>query len=208
MNAENERRLKICNFKNLTRKKKLIFKPVEKNFLNNFKLLTSKYIYSQFLLNFKIITKLSYAYSIEEEKEIFYNLHRYNIFSNILLVNYKILLNALPLNKKFNNRYDKKCYLCNSVVDEDIPHLFVTCKTSNKCFDFIKSFFDSNNIALHLDLVQYKFNLTENNYRILSIYVFSVWQTRNILKHSKEIVDAFNIFKNIFNKWFLSKTSI
>ena len=83
MSVENERRLKICNFKNLTRKNKLIFKPVEKNFLKNFKLLTSKYIYSQFLLNFKNIPKLSYAYSSQEEKEIFYNLHRYNTFSNI-----------------------------------------------------------------------------------------------------------------------------
>ena len=58
------------------------------------------------------------------------------------------------------------------------------------------------------DLIQFKYNLIVNDYRIISLYVLAIWLTRNILKYSKELVDAFNIFRNIFNKWFLIKTSI
>ena len=118
------------------------------------------------------------------------------------------MLNGLPLNKKFKNRYEKKCYFCNKVVDEDLLHLFVECNISRKCFDFIISYLTNKDLEVHLDLIQFKYNLIENDYRIISLYVWAIWLTRNILKYSKELIDAFNIFKNIFNKWFLSKTSI
>ena len=205
---ENERRNKVCEQKNLTRKKKLTFKPVEKNFQKNVKLLTSKFIYNQYLTEFRNIPKLSFAYNANEEKEIFYNLHNNITCANIRIVNYKTMLKGLPLNKKFRNRYDKKCYICNKVLDEDLMHLFVSCESARKSFDFIKQYLTNNELEAHLDLIQYKFNLEMNDYKVISIYVYALWQTRNILKHSKELTDAFNIFRNIFNKWYLSKTSI
>ena len=102
----------------------------------------------------------------------------------------------------------KKCYLCNKVVDEDLSHLFVGCNKAKSCFDFIRSFLTNKDLDVHLDIIQYKNSLNKRDYVIISIYVSAIWQTRNILKHSKEVIDAFNIFKNIFNKWFISLTSI
>ena len=46
--------------------------------------------------------------------------------------NYKLMLNGLPSNKKINNKYDKKCYLCNRAVDADTEHIFVQCRIT-KC---------------------------------------------------------------------------
>ena len=105
---ENERRNKLCIQKNMTRQNKLVFKPVEKNFLNNFKLLTSKFIYNQFLLEYRNVPKLSFAFSLGEEKDIFTSLHKNIVQPNIIAVNYKVMLNGLPINAKFKNRYEKK----------------------------------------------------------------------------------------------------
>ena len=65
-----------------------------------------------------------------------------------------------------------------------------------------------NSLDLCMELVVYKPNLKPSDYAYMSNYVFSIWQTRNILKHSKDDVDGFNIFKNIFNKWSISITNI
>ena len=43
-----------------------------------------------------------------EEKNIFTALHKIILHPNIKLVNYKVMLIGLPLNKKFKNRYEKK----------------------------------------------------------------------------------------------------
>ena len=72
-------------------------------------------------------------------------------------------------------------------------HLFVSCNTAKKCFDFIRQFLKNNELDAHFDVIQYKFKLEINDYKVISIYVYSIWQTRNILKHSNELVDAFNV---------------
>ena len=123
-NRVNELSRKKIDLYNRTAKIKRTFKPVEPKFLNNSRTLTSKFIYNQFLNEFKIEPKLSSNLSMDEKEIIFNSLHKLIPSSNVKITNYKLLFNALPTNKRFNNRYDNKCYLCNKQVDEDITHLY------------------------------------------------------------------------------------
>ena len=205
---ENEKRKRICEIKNLSRKDKQVFKPVEKNFLENFRKLTSKFIYNNFIENFRFVPRISYGYTVQEQEKIFLLIQNLKAQDKVKIVNYKLLLNGLPLNKKFKNRYDKKCYLCKRTVDEDTEHLFVSCKIAKKFYDYTRERMIDNSLDLCIELVIYKPNLKPSDYAYMSNYVFSIWQTRNILKHSKDDVDGFNIFKNIFNKWSISITNI
>ena len=52
---------------NLNAIKKRTFKPVEPKFLNNFRTLTSKFIYNQFLLQFKIIPEFYHSLPTNEK---------------------------------------------------------------------------------------------------------------------------------------------
>jgi hypothetical protein len=58
-----------------------------------------------------------------------------------------------------------------------------------------------------LVLLKFKRDVTERDYKILSCYVYCVWRVRNECKHGRD-VDPFEIFKILFNKWFISITNI
>ena len=92
------------------------------------------------------------------------------------------MLNGLPLNAKFKNRYDKKCYIYKKAVDEDLSHLFFVCCKAKSCFDFIRSFLTNKDLDIYLDIIQYKYTLNKRYCGISSICVSAIWQTRNILK--------------------------
>ena len=100
--------------------------------------MTIIFIYSQFLSDFKKTVKLGSGYDKEGQKAFCIMLHKVDLPSNVKIINFKLMLNGLPTNKKFNNQYDKKCYLCNKAVDEDLEHLFVSCEVSKKCYSFVK----------------------------------------------------------------------
>ena len=147
--------------------------------------------------------------SCSEQKLIFNSLHHSGLLSNVLIVNYKLLFNSLPTNKKFNNRYDKKCYLCNKITDEDISHIFVECDQTKKCFAYIKNNFLTNkNTSLTLSLVQSKLELNKKDYRLISNFVYSIWRARNKIKHSVGVINMLSLFERIFNKWSISITGI
>ena len=101
--VENERRKKNLEIKNLKRTVKLVFKPVESNFLENIRILTSKFIYSNFLKNYRNIPRVSNGYTVQENEKFSQSIQSIKKHDNIKLANYKLLHNGLPLNKKFNN---------------------------------------------------------------------------------------------------------
>jgi hypothetical protein len=192
--------------KNNENKKSLI--PVEPNFLKNQRILTSKFVYNLFLINIKNIPKFSSLVSSMDQKNVFARLHKLISNSNIFLVNYKFLLNGLPVNKKFNCRYDKICFLCKKNVAEDLAHLFVECEITKKCFQFVSPCITHKNKILSQDLLQLKLQVSDDDFLQLSKFVFAIWRTRNAMKHGNSNFDPHIIFKNIFNCWSISKTSI
>jgi hypothetical protein len=198
-----EESCKINN--NIANKSTLIL--VEKNLLKNQRKLTSKFIYNLFLNKIKNIPKFNTSITLVEQKNVFSRLHKLITSSNIILVNYKLVLNGLPVNHKFNSRYDKICFLCKKKTIEDLGHLFVDCVVTKKCFESISSRFKINS-SLDQDLVQLKLKVPDEDYIQLSNFVYSIWRTRNTMKHGNSNFDPISIFKNIFNGWSISKTSI
>ena len=207
--SENEKRQKIIENLNKVSNKKKVFKEIEPNFLENFKRLTSKFIYEKFIIGYKNCTNLLPNLRSTDQKLVFNSLHQNNRLSNLVVFNYKLLFKALPTNKKFNNRYEKKCYLCNKVTDESISHLFVECDLAKKCYDFVKNkFLLDKNIRLSLNLVQYKLNINKNDYAMISTFAYSIWHIRNKIKHSNGSHNVMSLFERVFNKWSISITGI
>ena len=54
-------------------------------------------------------------------------MHKLNCNEN-RLINYKLLHTGLPTNFKFNNRYDRECFMCKKKISEDLEHIFVKCE--------------------------------------------------------------------------------
>ena len=127
---------------------------------------------------------------------------------NVRLVNYKLIFNGLPTNDKFNNRYDKKCFMCKKKLNENIEHIFVKCKYSKDSFEYIRNLLTDKSLINTLVLLDYKRNVCDDDYRILSCFVYSIWRVRNALKHNEKNAKPFELFKTYFNKWLISITNI
>ena len=67
---------------------------------------------------------------------------------------------------------------------------------------------DNPNMRINLDTLKYKLNVSENDYRIFSYYMNSVWRVRNLLKHTNENLNSDSIFEKFFSKWLISQTEI
>ena len=92
----------------------------------------------------------------------------------------------LPTNKKFNNRYDNKCHLCNKITDEDLSHIIGACIGTSVCFDYIRyNFLIDKSLVLSLDLMQIKTNVDKNDYFYISYFVYAIWITRFIVRKQK-----------------------
>jgi hypothetical protein len=100
------------------------------------------------------------------------------------------------------------CFMCKKTLNENSEHIFVKCELAEKFFDFIKNaYLDKKELKNSLVLLKFKRDVTERDYKILSCYVYCVWRVRNECKHGRD-VDPFEIFKILFNKWFISITNI
>ena len=135
---ENENRKKLfeANFRKEMNKSKIKpFLAYDKIFLNNPGLLSSKFIYNLFLEEYSLTKKL--PYQVKEREKIFLDIHKLNS-SSVRLVNYKLILNGLPTNYKFNNRYDKECFMCKKKLSEYIQHIFLECKYTKESFEYIR----------------------------------------------------------------------
>ena len=98
--------------------------------------------------------------------------------------------------------------MCKKILNENSEHIFVTCELAKKFFDYIKkNFLSKNELKNSLVLLKLKRNLAEEDYKILSCYVYCVWRVRNECKHGSD-VDPFEIFKIFFNKWYICITNI
>lgn len=176
------------------------------NFFDNKKNFNSRFIYS----NFSNKIQISQIRQSEKDTKIIFNQLK-NIISNseIFILNYKILFNALPLNAIFKNRYEKKCYLCNKKIDETVEHVFLRCPRTldnlNYVIEKTKLKFNEN---VNIETIKYKKNFSNKNYLYVSAFNYYTWITRNTLKYSSDKKDSNTIFRALFNKWFISQSNI
>jgi hypothetical protein len=203
---ENDKRTKINAIRNNNKPVKLL----NNLFLNNSNLLKSKFIYNLILEKYveKISLKLPSNIENKEQINIFLDINRLNS-SNIRLVNYKLLLNGLPTNEKFGNRYDKVCYMCKKILNESPKHIFIMCEISKKNYEYMRqNYLHKKNLENSLDLLKFKRRVTENDYKALSCFIYSVWRIRNMCKHNEISENHFSNFKTVFNKWFITLSDI
>ena len=155
-----------------------------------------------------MIKKLPYHFKKITEENIFLDIHKLNS-SNVRLVNYKLIFNSLPTNYKFKNRYDKICFMCKKKLNEDIKHIFVNCKYAKESFGYVKrDFMTDKTLNNSLELLEFKRDVDDFDYRILSCYVYSMWRVRNSLKHNEKNASPFELFKIFFGKWIISISNI
>ena len=173
-------------------------------------LLSSKFIYNLFLEKYfeKKILKLPSSICNMDQKNIFLDINRLNS-SNIRLINYKLLRHGLLTNEKFRNRYDKVCFMCKKKLSESPKYVFIICEVSKECYEFVRlNYLHKKNLENSLDLLEFKRRVSENDYKALSCYVYGVWRIRNLCKHNEISDNYLSNFKSVFNKWFITLTSV
>ena len=205
-NNENEKNKKINDERLKKNKKAKKFTHYDGKVLNH-PTFSSKFVYNLILEDMcerKRITELD-----EKEQELmFLRLHKINS-SKIRLTNYKLIYNALPTNSKFKNRYNNNCFMCKKVLNEDVEHIFLKCKITKQCFQYIvENFLEKKETSKSLVLSKFKRKTTEKDYKVLSCFVYVIWRIRNECKHGDDRLNSFEVFKRFFNKWIITLNSI
>ena len=141
-----------------------------------------------------------------EQKNLYSKIHKLNKSSCIRIINYKLMFNGLPTNKKFKNRYGKMCFMCKKIVVEDIEHIFVNCNQTKLFYEFIRvKFLKNKNLKNSIDILQYKNKVSDEDFKILSTFIYTVWRIRNMSIYESGF-DCQVVFKILYGKWFLSKS--
>jgi hypothetical protein len=78
----------------------------------------------------------------------------------------------------------------------------VTCKSTSSLYDIIKIKLENKNINFSKNEFCFTINLTKHDYKILSIFLFSVWLTRNKARNGGNNFNYNYVFKRIFNRNF------
>jgi hypothetical protein len=120
-----------------------------------------------------------------------------NLDSNLRIINFKILNNALSLNIKYSNRIQNRCYLCKN-SKEELDHLFIDCQVTNRLFkDSVAKYFEKD-FKYNKNSIYFSKNLDKKETKILSIFKYCIWKIRNMAK--KENYKNFEFFKKLFKK--------
>ena len=110
-------------------------------------------------------------------------------------MNYRVIYNALSLGFKFKEKMNNRCYLCQR-YKEDQDHLFINCTVTYDLFSMIKKNFKSNEIKLSKLRVFYSYNLDRNDTFMMSIFKYTIWSLRNIIRKGQLglLIDFHSIF--------------
>ena len=91
-------------------------------------------------------------------------------------LNYKILMNALPLNSIINKN-NKLCPMCNNDI-ETMSHLFIECKKIRKRWDKINHEFSEWPLARKEDIILRHENLDASQTGVYSNVKYQIWVKR------------------------------
>ena len=95
--------------------------------------------------------------------------------------------------------------MCKKKINEDCEHIFIKCERAREFYEYVRhAYLHKKNLPNSLDLLEFKRGISEDDYRALSCFVYSVWRVRNMCKHNELDVNLTNNFKIIFNKWLVT----
>lgn len=172
------------------------------NSLNKFKTFNHEKKFN--LLNTKYSSKACYIkfrkeYEIVHDnlninidwKQVYNQVNNRTIDPKLREINYRIIFNALSLSFKFDCKMNNRCYFCKK-TNEDQDHILINCNVTNILFNIIKKDFDDNEIKLTKLKVFYSNKMNVNDTQTMSVFKFTLWQLRNLLKYeAKEITETF-----------------
>lgn len=177
-------------------------KHLDKNFITKLKSYSSKKIYELLVEDKYIKPKIESLPLAVNWNDVYSKIHKNLYNSEVRTVNYKILMDALPLNYRiFKNK--TKCYFCNR-HDEERDHLFTECGKIRELFEIASQNLEiKRNLSFKCIILQE--NQKENDFKKICYFKFLIWRIRNILR-VKNLVNIELVFRKFWNKWLISIT--
>lgn len=179
-------------------------KKLDKNYIKNIESYSSKKTY-EFLVKDYYIKPNIESFPIQVEWSKIYNdIHTRIKDNNSRTINYKILMDALPLNNRIVKNKDK-CYFCKR-FKEDRDHLFINCQITRDMFSIASLNLDvRRNLSFKNIILQE--NQDEKDYLYISSFKFIIWKIRNIIR----VNPSFNIekiFRKHWKSWIINKADV
>jgi hypothetical protein len=135
-------------------------------------------------------------YECDDWKTVYNRIHNISENSDLRSFIYKLLLNALHAENRFNNKKNK-CFLCET-NKETCDHLFFNCKKVICLFQSTRSDMENKYILLSKQAFWFDKNLSNNDFKTMAIFLYSIWRIRESIIKSKAKIDINNLFINTF----------
>ena len=76
--------------------------------------------------------------------------------------------------------------MCKRKITESLEHIFVDCEKTKKLYEYIrKDFLKNKQLNNSLDLLRLKRGVSDEDFGIVSYFVYIVWRVRNACKHGE-----------------------
>ena len=153
-------------------------------------------------------TKLRKVFEFRPEHQSKINLDWIDVYKKTLSksldsrlreVNYRVIYNALSLGLKFTGKMNNRCYFCKN-QKEDQDHLFINCKITENLFNQIRKNLNQNFNLTKLK-VFYSVGLDKNDLKIMSVFKYTIWSIRNIIRKGENLTNLHSIFEQNFNSF-------
>ena len=175
-------------------------KKLDKDYFKKIESYTSKKTYELLVKEKYVKPKIENTPLLYEWTQTYKNIHALRN-SDLRSVNYKILMDALPLNTRIVKNKDK-CYLCKR-NNEDRDHLFINCSVVRDLFSIVVTDLEVKQYLSYKSIIlQEKQN--EIDYLNISYFKFLIWRIRNILRVNPNY-NSETIFRKYWNRWLISK---
>jgi hypothetical protein len=100
--------------------------------------------------------------------------------ADVRSVNYKIILDALPLNNKYNKNKIHKCLFCAKKI-ESRDHVFIECECVSTLFDKIRKNLSNESLVVDETIIIYGMNIKDSDFKHISLFKYIIYKIRNKL---------------------------
>ena len=172
---------------------------MDKDFYGNIKKYTSKYTYTKLVEKIYIRPKVEYMHVCDSWKTVYDKIHKISENSDLRSFLYKLLFDALHAENRFNNKKNF-CPFC-SETRESCNHVFFNCKEGSRYFTSIQGHFEKKNLLLQKESFWFNEDISKHDFKIYSIFLYSIWMVREKLRKLKKNTDGNILFKYYFKKY-------
>ena len=174
------------------------YRIINSNIINNMNKITSKQIYNDVIKKYQLPPKVENKIIFHNWPVVYKKIHSVSENSILRVFLYKLLLDALTCNLKFN-KVKNRCFFCQR-EKESSNHLFFKCKHISTLFAEISYLLENQNFTLSKNNFWFSISLSKHDYRTISIFLYSVWLTRNEIKNNKNNLNLKTLFIYFFRK--------